>query len=499
MFFEACVMAVRHPRRFAGFLDTAIEDWLEFLAAPLIRKGHPESEARAHATIVLAGFRGFLLDYCTSRDRCTLWKRFLSQRRVLMEAKRRAALGFIFVTVLLDMLAFGIIAPVLPRLVSDFLHGDMARSSEYMGLFVTTWALMQFFFSPVLGMLSDRYGRRPIVLLSNLGLGLDYIVMALSPTIGWLFLGRVLSGITSSSMPTANAYISDVTPPERRARAFGIFGAAFGIGFVLGPAVGGWLGSMHPRLPFWVAGAFSLLNALYGLLVLPESLLPDQRQTQLKWKSANPVGALRLLRSHRELFGLAVVNFLGYLAHEVYATVFVLYTTFRYLWNEKAIGFSLAVVGIASMFTSAVLVGPFVKQFGERRSLFVGLFLGALGFALLGWAAVGWVFLAAIPVNAMWSLAGPPSQSLMTQRVSPAEQGELQGALGSLRGIAMVIGPGMFSGMFAVFIAPRHSLPGAPWFLAAFFLFASLVVAWIVAPKAGTTSSGELAEGSATS
>lgn len=416
-----------------------------------------------------------------------------------MEGKRRAALGFIFVTVLLDMLAFGIIAPVLPRLVSDFLHGDMARASEYMGLFVTTWALMQFFFSPILGMLSDRFGRRPVILLSNFGLGLDYIVMALSPTIGWLFLGRVLSGITSSSLPTANAYITDVTPPEKRARAFGIFGAAFGIGFILGPAIGGWLGAFHPRLPFWVAGAFSLLNALYGLLVLPESLPVERRQPQLKWKSANPVGALTLLRSHRELFGLAVVNFLGYLAHEVYVTVFVLYTTFRYSWNEKTIGVALAVVGVASMFTSAVLVGPFVKQFGERRSLFAGLLFGTLGFALFGWAAAGWIFLASIPINCLWALAGPPSQSLMTQRVSPSEQGELQGALGSLRGIAMVIGPGMFSGMFAVFIAPGKSIPGAPWYLAAFLLLASLLVAWMVAPKADIKTNRELAEESAVS
>ena len=411
-----------------------------------------------------------------------------------METKRRAALGFIFVTVLLDMLAFGIIAPVLPRLISDFLHGDMARASKYMGLFVTTWALMQFFFSPILGMLSDRYGRRPVILLSNFGLGLDYIVMALSPTIGWLFLGRVLSGITSSSIPTANAYISDVTPPEKRARAFGIFGAAFGIGFILGPAIGGWLGAINPRLPFWVAGAFSLLNALYGLLALPESLPVDRRQAQLKWKSANLVGALTLLRSHRELFGLALVNFLAYLAHEVYATVFVLYTTFRYSWNEKTIGMALAVVGIASMFASAVLVGPFVKQFGERRSLFAGLLFGAVGFALFGWAPKGWIFMAAIPINCLWSLAGPPSQSLMTQRVSPSEQGELQGALGSLRGIAMVIGPGMFSGMFAIFIAPGKSFPGAPWYLAAFLLVASLVVAWVVAPKADITANGELAQ-----
>jgi MFS transporter, DHA1 family, tetracycline resistance protein len=400
-----------------------------------------------------------------------------------MEGKRRAALGFIFVTVMLDMLAFGIIAPVMPRLISDFLHGNMAQASEYMGAFVTTWALMQFFFSPVLGMLSDRYGRRPVVLLSNFGLGLDYIVMALAPTVGWLFLGRVLSGITSSSMPTANAYISDVTPPEKRAKAFGIFGAAFGIGFILGPAIGGWLGAISPRLPFWVAAGFSLLNATYGLFVLPESLAPEKRQTELRWKSANPVGALKLLRSHHELFGLAIVNFLGYLAHEVYATVYVLYVTYRYGWNEKQVGTSLAVVGIMSMIVAAGLVGPFVKRVGERKSLFTGLLLGGLGFFLFGYATVGWIFMLAIGVNAFWSLATPPSQSMMTRRVSASEQGELQGAIGSMRGVAMIVGPLMFSFVFSFFVAPGHVLPGAPWYLAAALLGTALVVAWIVAPK----------------
>src|SRR5579864_2594651 len=231
-----------------------------------------------------------------------------------MPSKRHAALGFIFVTVLLDMLALGVIVPVLPRLIEEFRHGNVASASEFIGLFTTTWALMQFFFAPVLGMLSDRFGRRPVILLSNFGVALDYAIMALAPTLWWLFLGRLLSGITTSSIPTATAYISDVTAPDKRSRAFGILGAAFGLGFVLGPAVGGWLGNINPRLPFWVAGAFSLLNAFYGLLVLPESLPAERRQPSLPWKNANPLGALRLLSSHRELLELAVVNFLGYLA-----------------------------------------------------------------------------------------------------------------------------------------------------------------------------------------
>jgi MFS transporter, DHA1 family, tetracycline resistance protein len=397
--------------------------------------------------------------------------------------KRHAALGFVFVTVLLDMLAFGIIAPVLPRLILEFLKGNMALTSEAMGLFVTTWALMQFFFSPVLGMLSDRFGRRPVILLSNFGLGLDYFVMALAPTIPWLFVGRLLSGITASSMPTANAYISDVTPPERRSRAFGIFGAAFGVGFVLGPAIGGWLGAIHPRLPFWVAGGFSLLNACYGLLVLPESLPLEKRARRINWKKANPVGALKLLRSHRELFGLAAVNFLGYLAHEVYATVWVLYATERYGWSKEEVGGSLAVVGVATMICSAVIVGWSVRRFGERLSLFTGLSAAGIGFLIFGVAKTSWLFLAAIPVNALWALASAPSQSMMTRRVSPSEQGELQGALSSLRGLAMIFGPGMFSSTFAYFVTPGRMFPGAPWILAAFLLVASLAIAVAVVPE----------------
>jgi MFS transporter, DHA1 family, tetracycline resistance protein len=416
-----------------------------------------------------------------------------------MENKRHAALGFVFVTVLLDMLAFGIIVPILPRLISEFLHGNMARSSEYMGLFVTTWALMQFFFSPVLGTLSDRFGRRPVILLSNFGLGLDYVVMALAPTIGWLFLGRVLSGICSSSMPTATAYISDVTPPEKRAKAFGIFGAAFGVGFVLGPAIGGWLGAIGPRLPFWVAAGLSLLNAMYGLFVLPESLAAEKRPKELRWKNANPVGALKLLRSHRELFGLAVVNFLAYLAHEIYATVWVLYSMYRYGWNDKAVGTSLAVVGVASMITMAGLVGPTVKWVGERRALFAGLFFGAAGFALFGWAPVGWIFLAAIPVNALWGLAGPPSQSMMTQRVSASEQGELQGAISSLRGLAMIFGPGIFSATFAACIAPGRWFPAGPWYLAAAILIVALGLAFrVTSGAAAVPGNTQVAQQSAT-
>src|SRR6266540_7012967 len=225
------------------------------------------------------------------------------------QGPRRAALAFIFVTIVLDMLALGMIAPVLPKLVERFVGGDTAHAAEIYGLFGTVWALMQFFFSPVLGALSDRFGRRTVILLSNFGLGLDYIFMALAPTLWWLFAGRVISGITAASYPTAGAYIADVTPPEKRAAGFGMIGAAWGVGFVMGPALGGLLGKVNPRLPFWAAAGVTLLNALYGLFVLPEALAPESRKA-FSWRRANPVGSLALLRSHPELLGLSSVNFI---------------------------------------------------------------------------------------------------------------------------------------------------------------------------------------------
>src|SRR5436189_5397313 len=277
---------------------------------------------------------------------------------------RKAAVVFIFITVMLDMLALGLIAAVLPRLILNFLGGNATSAATWLGVFGTVFALMQFLFSPLLGVLSDRFGRRPVILLSNLGLGLDYIVMALAPTIGWLFVGRVISGITAASITTGTAYVADVVAPEKRASAFGMIGAAFGVGFVLGPALGGLLGNSDPRLPFWVAGGLSLANALYGYCVLPESLPPEKRQA-FTLRRANPVGALVLLRSHPELSRLAVIQFIGYIAHEVF-NVWALYTIFRYAWNEGMIGLSLALVGACSIVVSSWLVPGMVSRFGDR-------------------------------------------------------------------------------------------------------------------------------------
>jgi MFS transporter, DHA1 family, tetracycline resistance protein len=394
---------------------------------------------------------------------------------------RRAALIFIFVTVVLDMLALGMIVPVLPKLVEDFVGGNTARAAEIYGLFATVWALMQFIFSPVLGALSDRYGRRPVVLLSNLGLGVDYLVMALAPSVGWLFVGRVISGITAASFSTAYAYITDVTEPEKRAASFGMLSAAFGLGFVLGPAIGGVLGNIDPRLPFWVAAGFSLVNYMYGLLVLPESLPPERRE-RFSWRRANPVGSITLLRSHRELLGLAIVNFIGNIAHEALPTTFVLYAMYRYGWNERTVGLAIAAVGVCSAIVGAGLVEPFVARFGERRVMLAGLVFGVAGFSLFGLAATPAVFWAALPVNALWGLSAPPTQGMMTRRVSSSEQGQLQGALSSLRGIAFMIGPILFTTVFASFIGANRDwhLPGAPYLLAAMLLAGAMWVAWRV-------------------
>src|SRR5882672_2869625 len=281
---------------------------------------------------------------------------------------RRAAFIFVFITVLLDMLALGVIVPVLPKLVVDFLAGDTARAAEIYGLFGTAWALMQFLISPLHGALSDRFGRRPLILLSNFGLGLDYILMALAPNLWWLLIGRAISGITAASIATSYAYIADVTEPHLRAARFGMLGVAFGVGFVLGPALGGLAGNVDPRLPFWIAAALSLGNGLYGLFILPESLPPDRR-TPFAWRRANPVGSLKLLRSHPELSGLSISNFLGNLAHASLPSIAVLYMMYRYNFDERVVGLTMAGVGLSAMIVQGGLIGPTIARFGERTAI----------------------------------------------------------------------------------------------------------------------------------
>jgi MFS transporter, DHA1 family, tetracycline resistance protein len=395
--------------------------------------------------------------------------------------RHQAAFIFLFATVFLDMLAIGIIVPVLPKLVIDFVGGDTEQAAAIFGVFGTAWALMQFLFSPVQGALSDRFGRRTMILISNFGVGFDYILMAAAPTLAWLFVGRVISGITAASIATSYAYVADVTPPDKRAARYGLLGAAFGAGFVFGPALGGFAGSISPRLPFWIAAGLSLANACYGFLVLPESL-PRSRRSPLSWRQANPFGALLLLRSHAELLGLAAVNFLGNLAHAVLPSVVVLYMLYRYGWDQRTVGLTMAGVGVAAIIVQGTVVGPVTARIGERAALMVGLAFGVLGFLVFALARTGVEFWVGIPLLALWGLGNPASLALMSRFVSPSEQGQLQGANSSVAGIANLFGPALFTQAFAFAIGAGGDwhLPGLPFLLATLLLAAATVLAWRV-------------------
>ncbi len=393
----------------------------------------------------------------------------------------RAAFVFVFVTVLLDMLALGVVVPVLPALVVSLSGGQTARGATIYGLFGTTFAAMQFVFSPVLGSLSDRFGRRRVILLSNLGLGLDYVLMAVAPSLWWLFVGRVISGITSSSFPTAMAYIADVTEPRERAAKFGMLGAAFGVGFIVGPSVGGLLGAISLRAPFWGAAALSLANAGYGFLILPESL-PPERRMPFHWRRANVLGAFHMLRSHPQLFALGVASFLSMLAHDSAPTTFVLYSQYRYHWSERTIGLVIGLVGAASLVVQGGLVGRLVEWLGERRAMATGFLCGAAGMSIYALAPTGRVFLCGLPFTALYGLATPSLQSVMTSRVSAKEQGQLQGAIGSMNGVANMIAPVLFTSVFAQAIDPFGAwrVVGAPFFLASALLVGAFLVGWKV-------------------
>jgi DHA1 family tetracycline resistance protein-like MFS transporter len=341
---------------------------------------------------------------------------------------------------------------------------------------------MQFLCSPVIGSLSDRFGRRPVILISVAGLALDYVLMALAPNLWWLALGRILAGVTSSSFTSAFAYMADITPPEGRAKGYGLIGAAFSAGFVAGPLIGGLLGEISHRAPFWAAAALSALAFLYGLVVLPESLTADKRMA-FSWARANPFGALRLLRSHPELSGLAVVNFLLYFAHHLFSAVFVLYVGDRYGWGAWEVGALLALVGILDVGVQGLLVGPVVERLGDRRTMVVGLFFGALGIAGMGLAPTGWLFVAAIFPNALWGLAMPTIQSLMTVHVSESEQGQLQGANNSVGAIAGILSPLFFGAVYSASVGDAPALP----FIGTAFLLAAAVLggAGLMGARAG--------------
>ncbi|MBI0325686.1 TCR/Tet family MFS transporter [Burkholderia plantarii] len=395
----------------------------------------------------------------------------------------RAAFGFIFATALMNTISFGIVLPVLPNLIKAFAGGDTALATEWSTLFAVVWGAMQFVCAPALGALSDRIGRRPVLLISLAGLAADSLIMALAPNLAWLFVGRLLNGLTSASLSTANAYVADVTPPERRARAFGRIGAAVSLGFLAGPALGGLLAGVDLRLPCYVAGALSACNFLYGLVVLPESLAPAARVAAIDRRKLNPLGALTFLKARADLRGLALLAFLVSLGWMVGPAIFVLYGGYRYGWSPAAIGLVMMASGGLGSFVQIVLVGPVVARVGERGALLAGAGMGALGYAGFGLAATGAGYLAAVPVYVMFNLFMPALQGLITRRVGEAEQGQLQGALQGLTGLASLVGPLVYGLGFAWSIGPRvaRPMPGFAFFVASALMALALLLALRIA------------------
>ncbi len=376
------------------------------------------------------------------------------------------------------MFAVGMVIPVIPRLVQTLSGGSPARAAEVFGLLNVLWAGMQFLASPFQGALSDRFGRRPVILLSNFGLGCDYVLMALAPNLWWLFVGRILSGLAAGSIPAAFAYLADVTPPEKRAASFGLLGAATGFGFAAGPALGGMLGSVDPRMPFWLAAGLSLLNTAYGIFVLPESL-PKDRRRPFSWRQANPIGAFALLRSNPGLRGMAVVAFLVSLSSQALPNVVVLYAAYRYHWNVWAVGQMLTGWAIGSMAAQGLVVSAAVNRLGERSTLMLGLALTIVGFVVFALARTGHEFWWGVALMSGGSISSPLINAFFSRRLGAAEQGRLQGATNSLNGVTGMLGPGLFTQVFALAVRgqARLSLVGAPFLLAAALMAGAMVMA----------------------
>ena len=391
---------------------------------------------------------------------------------------RRPALGFIFVTLTLDILGIGLIVPILPKLIEQFRGGDVADASYVYGALQSLYAAMQFLFAPLIGSLSDRFGRRTVILISLLGSGLDYFLMAFAPTLVWFAVGRVISGITGANFAAATAYIADISPPEKRAANFGLIGAAFGLGFVIGPALGGLLGEYSIKLPFIIAGTLTLLNWLYGLFVLPESLAPENVR-KFSWAESNPVGSLLALRRFPAVLGLMSSTFLFTLAHQVFPSIWVLYSGYRYGWGPLQTGLSLGAVGVMAGVVQGGLTKRIVGHFGEIKTAIYGLAWSAVLFVAYGLAWEGWMIYACIIVGSLGGVATPAVQSIMSRSVAADEQGGLQGSLTSLTSVAGILGPLLSTGLFRYFIddkTPLH-LPGAAFFASSLLTVFALVLA----------------------
>jgi DHA1 family tetracycline resistance protein-like MFS transporter len=397
-----------------------------------------------------------------------------------MIKNRKAAIGFIFITLLIDVTGLGLIIPVVPKLIEDLLHtSNISKVALFGGLLTFSYAIMQFLFAPVLGNLSDKYGRRPILLFSLLGFGLDYILLAFAPSIGWLFVGRIIAGITGASMTTASAYIADISTPETRAQNFGMIGAAFGLGFIVGPMIGGLLGEMGPRIPFLVAAGLALLNAAYGYFVLPESLDVSNRRA-FDWKRANPISSLKNLSRFPAVAGLIVSFFLIYVASHAVQSNWSYFNIEKFKWSPKMIGISLAVVGVLVSLVQGVLVRFVNPKIGNERSVYVGLGLYTIGLILFGLASQSWMMFVFLIPYCLGGISGPGLQAIISGTVPANEQGELQGSLTSIISITSIVGPLVMSNLFAFFtgpIAPFY-FPGAPFMLAALLMLLSCFFAY---------------------
>jgi MFS transporter, DHA1 family, tetracycline resistance protein len=388
--------------------------------------------------------------------------------------KPQPALGFIFVTLFLDIIGIGLVAPIVPKLLEKFLGDNVTEAAQYGGWITAIYALMQFVFAPILGNLSDRYGRRPIILLSLAGSALDYLLLGFAPTIAWLFVGRFIAGITGANISAVYAYIADISAPEKRAQNFGLVGAAFGLGFIVGPAIGGLLGSLDLRLPFFVVAGITAINWLYGFFVLPESLLLKNRR-EFSWSRANPIGSFSFLTRLPIVASLAVTIVFTALAQNGLQTVWVYYTGLRYGWNTLAVGLSLAAVGVSAAIVQGGLLGFILSRFGERRSVIVGLTLTAVSSVLYGLAPQGWMIYVILLVGGLGGIAQAAAQGLISRNVSDAEQGAVQGALSSVQTLTGVVGPILATTLFNYF-APR-GIPGASFFVGAVFIGIGLVLA----------------------
>jgi len=391
---------------------------------------------------------------------------------------RTPALGFILITLTLDILGIGLIVPILPELVKQFSGGDTADASEAAGWLGAIYALMQFLFAPFLGCLSDKIGRRRVILISQFGLGLDYLLLAYAPNMAWFVVGRVIAGITGANFSAATAYIADVSPPDKRAANFGLVGAAFGVGFIIGPLLGGVLGEWGLRVPFLAAGALTLINWLYGLFILPESLAIENRR-DLDWRRTNPFGAILDLWQRPRVFWLALCALLSFIAHQVYPSVWVLYTGYRYGWNPFWNSLSLALVGLCAAFVQGWLTGRVAKRLGEWKTAYIGMLVTALSYVAYGLATEGWMIYLLLVIGSIGGMAAPALQGLISNSVANDEQGAIQGAITSLESVSGIVGPLMVTSLFSYFIRPGApiQLPGAPFFACAILALLALWVA----------------------